>query len=142
MSSSGLDDELELFLKQNLVRPLTLAKARKVCLDEDIDTVELLADLWDDNELKNIFTAAEMMDDFTAEYLKHAGFTVSEMKGAGFMARELRNAGFTLEELKAGGFIVLSVKLFAAMNALGATGPLPFCPRFTGCSSCWLRGTR
>ena len=55
MSSSGLDDELEIFLK-NVVRPLALAKARKVCLDEDIDTVELLADLWDDNELKNIFT--------------------------------------------------------------------------------------
>ena len=56
MSSSGLGDELESFLKQNLVRPLALAKARKVCLDEDIDTVELLADLRDDNELKNIFT--------------------------------------------------------------------------------------
>ena len=56
MSSSGLDDELEFFLKQNVVRPLALAKARKVCLDEDIDTVELLADLRDDNELKNIFT--------------------------------------------------------------------------------------
>ena len=52
----GLDDELEIFLKQNVVNPLALAKARKVCLDEDIDTVELLADLRDDNELKNIFT--------------------------------------------------------------------------------------
>ena len=56
MSSSGLDDELEFFLKQNVVRPLALAKARKVCLDEDIDTVELLAELRDENELKNIFT--------------------------------------------------------------------------------------
>ena len=56
MSSSGLDDELEFFLKQNVVRPLALAKARKVCLEEDIDTVELLAELRDDNELKNIFT--------------------------------------------------------------------------------------
>ena len=56
MSSSGLDDELEIFLKQNVVRPLALTKARKVCLDEDIDTVELLAELRDDNELKNIFT--------------------------------------------------------------------------------------